>query len=128
AHLSSRRVLGSLLGGIMLFFLLEKLVLWRHCPTHDCEGHGLPAPIVVSGAAFHNFLDGVVIGTAVLTSIPLGVSTALAIAAHEIPQELGNFAILLNAGYSRQKALLFNIGSGLAAVVGALFAVAALDW
>jgi zinc and cadmium transporter len=128
AHLPARTVLGALLAGIMLFFLLEKLVLWRHCHTHDCEAHGISGPLVIVGEAFHNFLDGVVIGTAVLTSVPLGVTTALAVAAHEIPQELGNFAILLNSGYSRQKALLFNVGSGLAAILGALLAVAALDW
>jgi zinc and cadmium transporter len=128
AHLSPRRVLGSLLAGIMLFFLLEKLVLWRHCHTHDCEAHGIAGPLIVIGEAFHNFLDGLVIGTAVLTSIPLGISTALAVAAHEIPQELGNFAILLNGGYSRRKALILNICSGLTAVVGALLAFATLDW
>ena len=109
AHLSARTVLASLLGGIMLFFLLEKLVLWRHCHTHDCEAHGMAAPMVIIGDAFHNFLDGVVIGTAVRTSIPLGVSTALAVAAHEIPQELGDVAILLNAGYTRRKALILNL-------------------
>ncbi|MEO7135890.1 MAG: ZIP family metal transporter [Vicinamibacterales bacterium] len=128
AHLSARRVLGSLLGGIMLFFLLEKLVLWRHCHTHDCEAHGMAAPMVIIGDAFHNFLDGVVIGTAVRTSIPLGISTALAVATHEIPQELGDFAILLNAGYTRRKALILNLVSGGAAVLGAVLAVLALDW
>ena len=128
SHLSARTVMGSLLGGIMLFFLLEKLVLWRHCHTHDCEAHGLAAPLVIIGDAFHNFLDGVIIGTAVRTSIPLGVSTALAVATHEIPQELGDFAILLSAGYSRRKALLLNILSGGSAVVGAVLAVFALDW
>jgi zinc and cadmium transporter len=128
AHLSARTVLGSLLGGIMLFFLLEKLVLWRHCHTHDCEAHGMAAPMVIIGDAFHNFLDGVVIGTAVRTSIPLGISTALAVATHEIPQELGDFAILLNAGYTRRNALILNIASGGSAVLGAVLAVFALDW
>jgi zinc and cadmium transporter len=126
--LSPKSVLGSLLAGIMLFFLLEKLVLWRHCHTHDCEAHGMAAPMVVIGDAFHNFLDGVVIGTAVRTSIPLGVSTALAVATHEIPQELGDMAILLHAGYSRKKALALNLLSGASSVVGAVVAVLALDW
>ncbi len=126
--LPPRAVLGSLLAGIMLFFLLEKLVLWRHCHTHDCEAHGMAAPMVVIGDAFHNFLDGVVIGTAVRTSIPLGVSTALAVATHEIPQELGDMAILLHAGYSRKKALALNLLSGASSVVGAVVAVLALDW
>jgi zinc and cadmium transporter len=127
-HLSPRTVLGALLGGIMLFFLLEKLVLWRHCHTNDCEAHGMAAPMVIIGDAFHNFLDGVVIGTAVRTSIPLGISTALAVATHEIPQELGDMAILLHAGYSRKKALVLNLLSGLSAIVGAIVAVLALDW
>ena len=127
-NLSPRAVLGSLLAGIMLFFLLEKLVLWRHCHTHDCEAHGLAAPMVIVGDAFHNFLDGVVIGTAVRTSIPLGVSTALAVATHEIPQELGDMAILLHAGYSRKKALVLNLLSGASSVLGAIVAVLALDW
>jgi zinc and cadmium transporter len=127
-HLPALRVMQSLLGGVMLFFLLEKLVLWRHCHTHDCEAHGMAAPMVLIGDAFHNFLDGVVIGTAVLTSIPLGVSTALAVATHEIPQELGDFAILLHAGYSRRRALILNILSGLSAIGGAILAIFALDW
>jgi zinc and cadmium transporter len=128
SHLSARTVLGWLLAGIMLFFVLEKLVLWRHCHTHDCEAHGMAAPMVIIGDAFHNFLDGVVIGTAVRTSVPLGVSTALAVATHEIPQELGDFAILLHNGYSRRKALVLNLVSGGSAVVGAVLAVMALDW
>lgn len=127
-HLPAQTVLGSLLAGIMLFFVLEKLVLWRHCHTHDCEVHGMPAPMVLIGDAFHNFLDGVVIGTAVLTSVPLGVSTALAVATHEIPQELGDFAILLHAGYSKRKALTLNIVSGISAIFGAVLAVLALGW
>ena len=127
-HLSPKSVLGSLLAGIMLFFLLEKLVLWRHCHTHDCEAHGMAAPMVIIGDAFHNFLDGVVIGTAVRTSVPLGISTALAVATHEIPQELGDMAILLHAGYSRRKAFLLNLVSGASAVLGALVAVLALEW
>jgi zinc and cadmium transporter len=128
AHLSPKRVLGSLLGGIIIFFVLEKLVLWRHCHTHDCEAHGLAAPMVLIGDAFHNFLDGVVIGTAVLTSVGLGISTALAVMTHEIPQELGDFAILLHAGYSRRRALVLNIVSGLSAIAGAVCAILTLGW
>jgi zinc and cadmium transporter len=127
-HLSARAVLSSLLAGIMLFFLLEKLVLWRHCHTHDCEAHGMAAPMVIIGDAFHNFLDGIIIGTAVRTSIPLGISTALAVATHEIPQEIGDMAILLHAGYSRRKAFILNMVSGASAVLGAIIAVLALDW
>ena len=113
---------GTLLAGILLFFVLEKLVLWRHCHTHDCEVHdGSVVPVLV-GDAFHNFVDGAVIAAAVMTSIPLGVSTAVAVAAHEIPQELGDFAILLHSGYSRRRAMLLNVLSAGASAVGAVAA------
>jgi zinc and cadmium transporter len=118
--LSPRRVLGSLLAGIVVFFVLEKLVLLRHCHTDHCQVHGAAAPIVILGDAFHNFIDGAIISAAVLTSVPLGVSTAIAVAAHEIPQEVGDVAILLSAGYSRRRALLLNLASGVAGIAGAL--------
>ena len=91
-------MLGSLLAGIVVFFVLEKLVLLRHCHTDQCQVHGAAAQMVILGDAFHNFIDGAIIAAAVLTSVPLGVNTAMAIAAHEIPQEVGDFAILLHAG------------------------------
>ncbi len=125
---NASHVLGTLLAGILLFFVLEKLVLWRHCHTHDCEVHdGAVAPVLV-GDAFHNFVDGAMIATTVLASVPLGISTALAIAAHEIPQEIGDFAILLHAGYSRRRALLLNVMSGLASAAGATAAWLAFGW
>ena len=127
-QLPAQHVLGTLLGGILLFFVLEKLVLWRHCHTHDCEVHdGTVLPVLV-GDAFHNFVDGAVIAAAVITSVPLGVSTAIAVAAHEIPQELGDFAILLHAGYSRGRALLLNVMSAGASALGAIAAFAAFDY
>lgn len=125
--LPAMRVFPTVLAGILLFFVLEKLVLWRHCHTHDCEVHGGTVAGVVVGDAFHNFVDGAVITAAVMTSIPLGISTAIAVAAHEIPQEVGDFAILLHAGYSRRKALLLNLASGMASLVGAIAAFAAFD-
>jgi len=125
--LPSNHVFATLLGGILLFFILEKLVLWRHCHTHDCEVHESTVASVMIGDAFHNFVDGAVIAAAVLTSVPLGVSTAVAVAAHEIPQELGDFAILLHAGYSRSKALWLNVLSALASAVGAASAFLAFD-
>lgn len=125
--LPSTRVFGTLLLGILLFFILEKLVLWRHCHTHDCEVHdGSVFPVLV-GDAFHNFVDGAVVAAAVLTSVPLGVSTAVAVAAHEIPQEVGDFAILLHAGYSRRRALLLNILSAGASAAGAIASLVAFD-
>ncbi len=125
--LPASRVFGTLLLGILAFFVLEKLVLWRHCHIHDCEVHdGSVFPVLI-GDAFHNFVDGAVIAAAVMTSVPLGVSTALAVAAHEIPQEVGDFAILLHAGYTRRRALLLNVTSGLASAGGAIVALVALN-
>ena len=126
-QLPAPRVLGTLLLGILLFFFLEKLVLWRHCHTHDCEVHdGAVLPVLV-GDAFHNFVDGAAIAAAVMTSVPLGVSMAVAVAAHEIPQEVGDFAILLHAGYSRSRALLLNVLSALASALGAIAAYFAFE-
>jgi zinc and cadmium transporter len=126
-QLPATQVLGTLLIGILLFFVLEKLVLWRHCHTHDCEVHdGSVLPVLV-GDAFHNFVDGAVIAAAVLTSVPLGISTALAVAAHEIPQEVGDVAILLHAGYSRRRALLLNVLSAGASGLGAIAACVSFD-
>jgi zinc and cadmium transporter len=125
--LPSTRVFGTLLLGILLFFVLEKLVLWRHCHTHDCEVHESSVFPVLIGDAFHNFVDGAVVAAAVMTSVPLGISTAIAVAAHEIPQEVGDFAILLHAGYSRSRALVLNVLSSLASAAGAIAALVAFD-
>jgi zinc and cadmium transporter len=125
--LSARRVFVTLLGGILVFFVLEKLALWRHCHTHECDVHGASGPLVLLGDAAHNFMDGAVIGAAVLTSIPMGISTAIAVLAHEIPHEVGDFAILLHAGYSRGRALAYNAIAEGAGVLGAAVAYAFLD-
>ncbi|HXI29215.1 MAG TPA: ZIP family metal transporter [Vicinamibacterales bacterium] len=127
AELPARSVFGTLLVGILIFFVLEKLVLLRHCHTDDCHVHGAAAPLVFIGDAFHNFLDGAIICTAVLTSLPLGINTAIAVAAHEIPQEVGDVAVLLAAGYSRGRALLLNVVTGVAGIAGALIAFAAVE-
>lgn len=118
----ARQAVIALLGGILSFFILEKLVIWRHCHEGDgdCDTHTRAASLVIVGDAFHTFIDGAIIGAAVLTSVPLGISTALAAAAHEIPQELGDFGVLLHAGYTPRKALLLNIASGTAGVAGTL--------
>ncbi len=122
----------AVLGGILMFFLLEKLVLWRHCHAESCEAHGTPDPahthahdhgrsglMITVGDTFHNFVDGVMIAAAFLVDIQVGVVTAIAIIAHEIPQELGDFLILLHSGYSRARALVLNMVSSLATLVGA---------
>ena len=126
-QLPASTALGTLLGGVLAFFLLEKLVLWRHCHgADDCEVHtSSAASLVIIGDAFHTFVDGAVIAAAVLTSIPLGVTTALAVAAHEIPQEVGDVAILLRAGFSRWRAFTLNLLSGLGGVLGAVCMLAA---
>ena len=125
--LPAKTALATLLGGVLAFFLLEKLVLWRHChDTHDCEVHtSSAASLVIVGDAFHTFVDGTVIAAAVLTSIPLGITTALAVATHEIPQEVGDVAILLRAGFSRWRAFTLNLLSGIGGILGAIGMMAA---
>lgn len=122
---SALAVMATVLAGMVLFFVLEKLVLWRHCHDSDCEVHSRAGPLILIGDAFHNFVDGVVIATAFLTSIPLGITASLAVIAHEIPQEVGDFAILLDSGYGRMRALVLN---GLSAATTLPGAVAAYLW
>jgi zinc and cadmium transporter len=118
-----------LLGGLLFFWLLEKAELYRHVHHHEGDGHhhhhhfdaeqaGRGGLSVLVGDSIHNFCDGVIIAAAFLADPKLGAATALAIVAHEIPQEVGDYIVLLNAGFSRAKALLFNAISGMAAVVG----------
>ncbi|MEO6213516.1 MAG: ZIP family metal transporter [Vicinamibacterales bacterium] len=126
-HLPADVALGTLLAGVLAFFLLEKLVLWRHChDDHECEVHtSSAASLVIIGDAFHTFVDGAVIAAAVVTSIPLGITTALAVAAHEIPQEVGDVAILLRAGYSRGRAMTLNLVAAIGGILGAVAMLAA---
>ena len=119
----AHRVAFAILGGIFGFFVLEKLLLWRHCHTehcevHDAHDHGRSGTLIVVGDTVHNFVDGVLIAAAFLQSTELGVVTAVAIIAHEIPQEVGDFLILLHSGYSRTRALVMNLLSSTATVVG----------
>lgn len=123
----------TILAGIFVFFILEKLVLWRHCHTEDCEAHdphahaapggathdhGRSGTLILIGDTVHNFIDGVLIAAAFLESTQLGIITAIAIVAHEIPQEVGDFLILLHSGYSKARALMLNLMSSLASLVG----------
>lgn len=138
----------TVLGGILGFFVLEKLVLWRHCHVEDCEVHGAheeeaaqmrappaPAPhdhgrsglLILVGDSFHNFVDGVLIAAAFMESTALGLVTATAVIAHEIPQEVGDFLILLHSGYSKARAFLLNLLSSLMMVIGAIGAYFALQ-
>ncbi|GAB2180590.1 ZIP family metal transporter [Denitratisoma sp. agr-D3] len=133
------------LAGILGFFILEKLVLWRHCHFEACEGHepqsghdhhghshhghdhGRSGLLITIGDTFHNFVDGVLIAAAFMEDVKLGAVTALAIIAHEIPQEVGDFLILLHSGYSRRKALALNLLSSFATLVGGLLSYYALS-
>ncbi|HVQ60648.1 MAG TPA: ZIP family metal transporter [Burkholderiales bacterium] len=138
---SLQAIFATVLAGIFAFFVLEKLVLWRHCHVEDCEAHdhhadpndhGRSGLMIIIGDAFHNFVDGILIAAAFMQSTELGVVTAAAIIAHEIPQEIGNFVILLHSGYSKATALALNLLSSLAMLAGALLAYftlqAAQEW
>ena len=132
---------GTILAGILGFFVLEKLLIWRHCHFGSCAAHGdeghhdhahshghshstakSAGTLIILGDSIHNFVDGVLIAAAFLTDVQLGIVTSLAVAAHEIPQEVGDFAILLDSGYSKRKALFYNILASLTTVIGGILA------
>lgn len=123
----SHHVTITVLIGILGFFLLEKMVLWHHCHNHECAVHDpahanakVTAPIILMGESTHNLIHGILISAAFIADTDLGIVTSLAVAAHQIPQELSNFAVLLHTGYSRAKALSYNILSSLVAVAGGI--------
>jgi zinc and cadmium transporter len=124
----------ALLLGILSFFLLEKFVLWRHCHDDPCEMHSpshaardaASASLILAGDAFHNVLDGVLVAAAFMTDPRLGVVTAAAVFAHEIPQEVGDLGILLHGGLSRRRALTLNLLASLTSVLGGVAAYFAL--
>ncbi|MGZ8947764.1 MAG: ZIP family metal transporter [Methylococcaceae bacterium] len=140
---------GTILAGILGFFVLEKLLIWRHCHYGRCEAHGEDGQgddhahghshshghsnaksagvLIILGDSIHNFVDGVLIAAAFLTDVQLGIVTSLAVAAHEIPQEVGDFAILLDSGYSKGKALFYNILASLTTVLGGVLAYFSLE-
>lgn len=115
-----------IIGGIFLFFSIEHILHWRHhCEDPSCEKHTSPHPVAhmnLIADGIHNFLDGVIIASAYLINIPVGIATTLAVILHEIPQEIGDFGVLIHAGFSRAKALLFNFLSALLAIVGGVSA------
>jgi len=115
-------ILSTVLVGILVFFLLEKIVLWRHCHDAECEKHANAGPLLLIGDALHNLIDGIAIASAFVASIPVGVTTGLAVLSHELPQEVGDFAILLESGYSRHRALIYNLLSSLSTLPGAALA------
>ena len=143
-HGGAHQVAATVLAGMLIFFVLEKLVLWRHCHHETCEVHGLEqgkhdhahqhghdhrsaGMMILVGDTFHNFVDGVLIAGAFMADIQLGIVTALAIIAHELPQEVGDFLVLLHSGYSRVRALIFNLLSSAAMILGGLLGYIALE-
>jgi zinc and cadmium transporter len=128
ASADPRAVLTTTLGGLLIFFVLERLAIGRHCHAGTaCDAHAPVGILILVGDALHNFVDGVVIAAAFAAGVPLGVATGLAVAAHELPQEVGDFAILLSAGYSRGSALGWNLVSGATTLAGAILAYAILE-
>jgi len=110
-----------ILLGILIFFILEKFIHWRHCHKIACDDHPHPfSYIILVGDSAHNFIDGMVIAASYLVNIPLGLATTLAVIFHEIPQEIGDFGSLVYGGFSRVKALIFNFLTALFAVGGSL--------
>ncbi len=130
------QVAATILIGILLFFVLEKLVLWRHCHEEQCEAHeaqpaqhdrGRSGMMIMIGDTFHNFVDGILIAAAFLADVQLGIVTAIAIIAHEVPQEVGDFLVLLHSGYSKRYAFVLNMLSSLAMMAGGVLAYFALQ-
>lgn len=129
-------VSATVLGGILLFFTLEKVLIWRHCHHDHCEvhephesgehDHGRSGTMVIVGDTFHNFVDGIIIAAAFLVDVNLGIVTSLAIIAHEVPQEVGDFAILLHSGYTKLRAFQMNLISSFATLVGGMLGYIAL--
>ncbi len=138
---------GTIMLGLLLFFILEKLLIWRHCHSKNCVAHSdieqqenithshghshgshkSAGTFIIIGDGIHNFVDGVLIAAAFLTDVQLGIVTSLAVAAHEIPQEVGDFAILLHSGYSKSKALFYNVLSSFTTIIGGLLAYYGLE-
>jgi zinc and cadmium transporter len=112
-------------AGVFIFFIMEKFFIWRHCHLHDHHDnytHKTAATMVIVGDSIHNFIDGIIIASAFLADTRIGLTVTAAIILHEIPQELGDFGILINGGFSVKKALLVNMFCGTGALVGALLA------
>lgn len=118
----STHLIGAMiLAGLMMFFIMEKILKWRHCHEPTSEEHPHPVGMMnLVGDGVHNFLDGVIIGVSYLASLPLGFATTIAVIMHEIPQEIGDFSVLLHAGFPRGRALFYNFLSALTAVLGAV--------
>lgn len=118
-HFGSTNIYEYVLAGFMLFFIIEKIIGWRHCHDSECKVHTF-AYMNLIGEGAHNFIDGLIIAASYLVSIELGIATTLAVALHEIPQELGDFGVLVYAGIKVKKALLLNFAVAILAVLGGI--------
>ena len=116
----SNIIFACVLAGFIAFFIIEHVLKWRHCHDKECEIHTF-AHMSLLGESIHNLIDGIVIAAAFITSLPLGISTTFAVAMHELPQEFGDFGVLVHAGYKKSKALLYNFLVALTVIVGGLF-------
>jgi len=115
----------SIVAGLLVFFVLEKFVHWRHCHMPDTGEHMHPFVVTnLVGDSIHNFIDGIIIAVSYLVAIPVGVATTVAVLFHEIPQEIGDFGVMLHGGFSKKKALVYNFLTALTAIVGAVVALA----
>ncbi len=113
----------SLLG-IGISFVIEKIVQWRHCHIPHSKEHAHPFAVMnLFGDGVHNFIDGLIIAASYVVSIPVGIATTIAVILHEIPQEIGDFGVLLHGGFSRGKAIMFNFFTALTAILGAIVAM-----
>jgi len=113
-------VVMALLSGFIIFFIMEKFLKWHHCHKGKCDVHTFTY-MILFGDSVHNFIDGIIIAASFIVSVPFGIITTIAIIAHEIPQEIGDFAVLIYGGFTKFKALLFNFLTALTAVLGAVF-------
>jgi len=125
-HLPAQTAFQLTFASLVIFFLIEKVLHWHHCHKQDCHTHSIGYMNLI-GDGLHNFIDGMIIATTFAVSPPLGIATTLAIAAHEIPQEIGDFGVLLHAGFSTKKALIFNVLSAGMAVLGAIISLLLIE-
>ncbi|MFW9898920.1 MAG: ZIP family metal transporter [Candidatus Thorarchaeota archaeon] len=117
-----------LLGGVLFFFLLEKTIIWHHCHDKNCEIQSAAGPLLLIGDSFHNFIDGIIIAAGFLISLPIGIIISFSVLTHEIPQEIGDFAILLESKYSKNKAFLLNLLSSSCTIPAAIISYYILDF
>lgn len=112
-------IFAAVLGGIIALFLFEKILKWHHCHDEECDAKTISSTVLF-GDAIHNFLDGIAIAAAFLVSVPVGIATTIAVFFHEVPQEIGDFGVLLHNGYAKGKIFLYNFFGALATPAGAL--------